>query len=204
MRKRIAAIGLAGGLAAGGAAGFALGAPSLVGAQEDSTTESAPTSEALANKIDERLREALAPLVEDGTIDDGQLDAVVDTLREAMPERRHGGGKHARMGQGLDSAATVLGIESDALRDALRDGQTIAEIAAEQGVDPQAVIDAQVAEATERLDEKVADGTIDQATADERLAQLTERITSFVNEGPAAGPGHRHGGPAAPIDSETN
>ena len=48
---------------------------------------------------------------------------------------------------------------------------------------PQAVIDALVAEANERIDNAVEDGRIDEAEAAERRAELTERITTLVNEG---------------------
>jgi hypothetical protein len=60
-------------------------------------------------------------------------------------------------------------------------------------VDAQTVIDALVAEASARLDEKVADGDLTQAEADERKADLEERITNLVNaerpEGGFRGPG---------------
>jgi hypothetical protein len=88
----------------------------------------------------------------------------------------------------LDEAADAIGIDDDELLDALREGQTIAEVAESNGVDPQTVIDAIVASAQERLDEAVADGDIDQDDANERRADLTERITEFVNEGFKGGP----------------
>ena len=91
----------------------------------------------------------------------------------------------------LETAATTIGISEDDLRTALEDGQTLAEVATANGVEPQAVIDALVAEATTRLDEAVADGRIEQADADERLADLTERITTAVNEGFPAAKGAR-------------
>jgi polyhydroxyalkanoate synthesis regulator phasin len=73
------------------------------------------------------------------------------------------------------------------LRDQLRDGSTLAEIAQAQGVDVQVVIDALVAEAKAHLDEKVAEGDLTQEEADERLAEITERITDRVNDGGGRG-----------------
>jgi len=113
------------------------------------------------------------------------VDAVVDAMvtdiveqtgrdeaevREHVTEvvneggRLHGGPGHFRVhhgfaGPGFDAAAGALGIERADLVERLRDGQTIAEVAAELGVDVDAVIDAMVDEAR-------------------------ERITTFVNEGP--------------------
>ena len=139
------------------------------------------------------VSEALDGLVADGTITQQQADAVDQALDEARPERGPRGdrGHHGPFGRfgpagrgvGLEAAAEAIGIEEDALRDALRDGQTIAEVAEANGVDVQVVIDAMVAAAQERIDEAIAD-------VDERMADLTERITELVNEGFPAHP-HR-------------
>ena len=121
------------------------------------------------------VSEALDGLVADGTITQQQADAVDQALDEARPERGPRGdrGHHGPFGRfgpagrgvGLEAAAEAIGIEQDALRDALRDGQTIAEVAEANGVDVQVVIDAMVAAAQERIDEAIAD-------VDERLADL--------------------------------
>jgi membrane peptidoglycan carboxypeptidase len=133
------------------------------------------------------VSEALSGLVEDGTITQEQADAVSQALVDARPEREFGRGRgpghwFAR-GLGLDEAAESIGVDVDDLREALRGGQTIAEVAAEHGVDVQAVIDAMVAEAEERINEAVTDGRLDETEAAERLADVTEKITTFVNEG---------------------
>jgi DNA-directed RNA polymerase specialized sigma subunit len=86
-----------------------------------------------------------------------------------------------RCGQGLEAVAEAVGVSTDELREALGDGQTIAEVAEANGTDPQDVIDALVAGGTERLDAAVADGRIDQATADERRETLPERAADLVN-----------------------
>jgi hypothetical protein len=85
----------------------------------------------------------------------------------------------------LDTAAEVLGLTVDELRTELEGGATLAEVAEANDVDVQALIDALVAEATERLDEAVADGRLDAEKAEEIKAGLTERITARVDgEGP--------------------
>lgn len=84
---------------------------------------------------------------------------------------------------GLDAAATALGLTADELRTELQAGSTIADVAAAEGVDVQTVIDAMVAEATTRLDEKVAAGDLTQAEADTEAADATTRITESVNNG---------------------
>jgi hypothetical protein len=103
------------------------------------------------------------------------------------PPGEHGGPGFGRgpggRGANLEVAAEALGVSVEDLRTALRDGTTIAEVAEQEGVDPQKVIDALVAEAKTKIAESVTDGKITQGQADERLETLTERITSFVEEG---------------------
>ena len=77
-------------------------------------------------------------------------------------------------------AADTIGIESSALLAAMRDGQTVAEVAEDNGVDPSAVVDAIVAAQRERLDQAVEDGELTQEEADARAADLEERVTAFV------------------------
>jgi uncharacterized protein (DUF433 family) len=75
------------------------------------------------------------------------------------------------------------GITVDTLRSELRAGDTVAEIAADQGVDVQTVIDSLAAEAESHLDLAVENGRLTQEEADAKLADMTERITDFVNNG---------------------
>jgi hypothetical protein len=167
MRKTIAAASIAvtglGVLGVGGAA--------IAGAQDD------PSEDENGSWV----QDALGGLVDDGTINQEQADAVEDALQDARPEH---GFRHPGFMFGLGGFSTVaesLGIEEDELRSELADGKTIAEIAEEQGVDVQDVVDAIVAAHQERLDEAVADGDLTQEQADEILAGAEERATSFVN-----------------------
>jgi hypothetical protein len=140
-----------------------------------------------------RLGEVLAPLVADGTLTQAQADAVVAAMVAAHTDHAGEGGGRGRSGPSLDAAATVLGLTADELRTQLRAGATLADIAAAQGVEVSAVIDALVAEATTRLAQAVTDGKLTQAEADAKLADIEARITQFVNEGGPLGGGGRPG-----------
>jgi len=99
-----------------------------------------------------------------------------------------------RNGERLDAVSGLLGITSDELKTELRAGKSLAEIATEKGVDTQKVIDAIVAEMTEKVNEKVAEGKITQNQADTMLANAVERVTAMVNrEHPARAFGHENG-----------
>ena len=117
--------------------------------------------------------------------EDPTTTTTVEGDSAAGTEERPGGmrcgpGRHA-IRAGLEAAAEAIGIEPAALREAIQGGQTIAEVAAANGVDAATVVDAMVADAEERIATAVSEGRITQEQADERLATLEERMTAIVN-----------------------
>jgi polyhydroxyalkanoate synthesis regulator phasin len=150
----------------------------------DTTTDDTTSDEATADhEPGERIRAALQDLVDAGTITTEQADAVAAHLAEQLPARGgHRGGRPG--GHGAfdgEVVAGLLGITPEALRDALRDGSSISELAEANGVEIQTVIDALVAEAREHVQLAVTAGRLTQAEADEKLADITERITEMVD-----------------------
>ena len=116
-------------------------------------------------------------------------DMIVGFVNEGFDGEREHRGKGKRGHDRFDAAecaelATLVGAaDCAALKSALRDGQTPAEIAESNDIEPQAVIDALVAEMTAEIDAKVDSGAITEARAATIRTQLTEMITGFVNEG---------------------
>ena len=151
-------------------------------------------------------------LVDDGTLTEAQRDAVVETLQNARPER---GESRERLGEriprgGAGAIAEILGLEGNEMREALRNGSSIAELAEAQGVDTADIVDAIVAQNEERLAAAVENGRIDDAQAAEMLTQAAERAEDLVNgdiefEGRR---GHRRGfgapGGDAAVDTEAS
>lgn len=135
----------------------------------------------------DRLRTALDPLVEDGTISAEQADAVADHLIENRPDRRQDGPRHRHGPRGRFRAGNVeivtetLGIDVDTLREQLGAGSSLAEIAEANGVDPQTLVDALVADARQKLADAVERGRIDEERADELGERIEERVTDRVN-----------------------
>jgi hypothetical protein len=185
-KNKLAALGFAAAVLAGGATGVVLNATGSAGATavttpatstDDGTTDATST---LDGDRSTRLKESLQSLVDSGALTQEQLDQVISTLEANRPERGVDGGRHGRggwhLGKGLDTVATTIGITVDELRTGLQSGQTIAEIAVANGSSAQAVIDALVADATERITELVnntpqpgerpADAPADDATTD--------------------------------------
>ena len=200
-RRRGTILGVTAGVLGGGLVGLAMTVPTFTNAasedtgdtvvaalQEDdetgtdeTTTDESTTDEA-STRAGDRLRAALQPLVDDSTLTAEQADAVAEHLAGQLPERGdHHHGRGHRPGMDGEVVADLLGIEVSELRSALRDGQSIADLAEANDVDVQTVIDALVAEAEGHLDLAVEDGRLTEAEAAERLADLTERITARVN-----------------------
>lgn len=174
MRRSLVALAVAGALVAGLFAGSVLGEPSTAAAQE--TTEDGD-----ALDVPTRVQDALDELVADGTLTRAQADAVADALAEIRPERgpRHGPGHRGKHVVG--AVAEMLGMEPAAVRDALVDGATIADLAADAGVTTDAIVASLLAEAAERLDDAVESGRIDAADAEDKLVELEERLNALVN-----------------------
>lgn len=179
MRTKLATFALAGALGLTGAAGVALLAPAVsYAATGDSTA------------IGSALKEALAGLVSDGTITQAQADKVATALEENRPMGRHGRGEHGPGRVALAAAAEALGMTEAELRTAAQDGKTLADLAEEQGVSEDALVDALVAAARERLATAVTDGRLTQEQADARAADLETRITESLDD-PICRPGGR-------------
>jgi uncharacterized protein YidB (DUF937 family) len=111
----------------------------------------------------ERLDAAVAAgRIDQATADERKAslsDRAADLVNGELERNTH---RHPRRSAAIRTAAEAIGIEADELRDALRDGQTIAQVAEANGVDPQDVIDALVARSTERITKVVNGDTVRQ------------------------------------------
>lgn len=180
MRKKIAVAVAAGALVL---SGVALAGPALAvtptPTPSTSETPAAPPGAHATSRVD-RVREALAGLVTDGTLTQEQADKVATTLGSAdIGGGRHGGGPGGK--GGLDAAATALGITPEELRTALQGDTTLAQVAQDQGVPVETLVGALVEAEKTRLAQAVTDGRLTQAEADERLAAVEARVTERVN-----------------------
>ena len=190
MKKQLglAALGLAG-LTAGAGAGLVLtgGSGSAV-AQTSPTAPDTTAPDTTDGETPDRsswAQQALAPLVEDGTITQAQADAVIAALKEARPDRGPGRGGHGGFGRGrvnLEAAAEALGLTTEELRTQLRDGQTITAIAEAEGVDVETVKAAMLAAFRSRQQELVTAERLTQDQADANTAAFEERLDELVNK----------------------
>ena len=169
------------------------------------TTDGSTTSDrAAGNERGSKLRGSLEDLVTDGTITAAQADAIAEHLAQVAGSRQGSNGR-SDVEIDLDIAAETIGIEQSVLVAALEEGQTIAEVAAANGTDEAAVIDALVAANQVTLDRLVADGSITAEEAAERAAEAVDRITGMVNgeiEFRSGSGGQRSDAPREPTDGD--
>ncbi len=82
---------------------------------------------------------------------------------------------------GLQAVAQQTGLTTDEIIAAVHGGQTVADLVKSKNGDLQAVIDATVKAATDKITAAVTAGTLTQAQADKLTASLTQIVTNAVN-----------------------
>ena len=169
MRKMIASVAVAGSLGVGGVVGMLLGTPVLSSAQSTSVkagTESVPAAAepsvssaangsvqgivaaadptlappADAGPLGGVLDEVLKGLVDKGTINQAQSDAVKAAVQAKVATLPRGGFRGGFKGDIVTTAAKALGMTNDELLTQLRAGKTVAQVAADKKVDIKVVI----------------------------------------------------------------
>lgn len=98
----------------------------------------------------------------------GQADAV-HTRDSSRPEA------------GTDLQHVLGGLSDEDIHDALYNGRTLADLAQEQNVDVQQVIDLQVAELSQQLESRLTSGSITFEQYESHQAELREMITKSVH-----------------------
>jgi len=103
-----------------------------------------------------------------------------DILEMGRGEGRQGEGR-LNAGINNDAVLDLLGMTQAEIREARQAGQSLVEIAAEQGVTEDQLVATILAEKKAVLDEKVAAGNMTQNEADQMLIRMEERIREQVN-----------------------
>ncbi|MEQ8717255.1 MAG: hypothetical protein RIE08_06560 [Acidimicrobiales bacterium] len=168
--------------------------PAVAGAQDGDDTATAPEAAHGPGMV-------LDDLVADGVISQDQADAIEEAFVTHRMEARE-----ARGAFDLEVITDLLGLSGEEIHEALVGGQTLADLAMDQGVAVDDLIDAIVAERQSMLDEKVDAGVLTDEQAAEISEGLVERVTARVNgerpegapeDGPGFGRRGRFGPPPA-------
>ncbi len=127
-------------------------------------------------------------------------DDVFACIRERVREHVHG--QDGRLP--MEAAATVLGMEPEALLSELQEGKTLAQVAEEeQGMAVDEFTVALLTQVRQELDALVADGKLSEEQADAIYDRVEENIDDIVNalpkpHGPCPRGAFFGGGPAGP------
>ena len=159
MKKKAMFAALSAGAIAGTGAGLILGVPGLTSAADDSSKSSTEVLSA------------------------STVDRDADSTHAHHGAHKGGRGKMASP----ETLAEVLGVDVETLRGEFAGGKSIADVAAEQGIELETVVDALIAEVESRLDEHVADGSLTEDEAADKLANAEAMISERVNEVPKMG-----------------
>jgi hypothetical protein len=138
-----------------------------------------------------------------------------DATPPALPTGQLGDGRghHGGPGMGeteLKAAATVLGMTTDEISAALKEGKTLDDLATTAGVDVQKVQDAISAARTEEMRTRIAAGVADGTISQEKADWLLEGLDKGFLDGPGfgfgfGGPrGDKPGGQLAPPTQPAN
>jgi DNA-binding phage protein len=133
--------------------------------------------------------------VEAGKLTEAEKREMLSGLRERLtelvngrfpepPERRGFGFRHDGPGpfaMKFEAAAEYLGMTQADLREALRSGKSLAQVARDRGKSVDGLVDALVANAEAKLDRAVEAGRLTEAEKREMLSGLRERLTDVVN-----------------------
>lgn len=163
------------------------------------------SADALLDELMSDAEERLAEAIQEDDLTEEEADLIRTELREHLSDLINGDGPFGGFAFGhpdvpgelpfiggigsdfavefdpIETVADLTGTEIEEVFDALENGQTPAEFAAEYGVSEDDLVAAIMADAEERATEAVADGDLSQDEADEILARLEERARAILN-----------------------
>ncbi|MEX0781646.1 MAG: hypothetical protein WD557_03280 [Dehalococcoidia bacterium] len=167
--------------------GFAAG-KSISEILEENGVDAAEVEAAVLADVDAKLDELVAA----NTLTQEQANRIYAAAEQHLPtlmnrvpdgDRPHRWPGHRVVRGLIGSAAEALGMEPRDLAERLRAGETVADVAAEQGVGLDTVTAAVLADANARIDQALANGRIDETQAAELKSRIGTRIESFLTEG---------------------
>ncbi len=83
--------------------------------------------------------------------------------------------------ESIDAVSELLGLSPEEIREERKLGKSLVEIAEEQGVSEDALIEAIMAAPKEAIEQKVEDGILTQEQADQMIERLEQRVIWRIN-----------------------
>ncbi|HEX2293192.1 MAG TPA: hypothetical protein VHH55_07755 [Gaiellaceae bacterium] len=141
------------------------------------------TPQELTNALKGAMKARVDQAVEDGRLTQAEANRIKERIdANDSPVLGLGGHRgHRGFHHGLEAAAEYLGMTEAALRSALENGKTLAQIARDRGKSVDGLVNAIVADKRARIDQAVQDGDLTRAQANRILAEMRSRVTEMVN-----------------------
>jgi transposase-like protein len=131
------------------------------------------------------LNGAIDKAVSDGKITAEQAATIKEKVASRVPKVVNANPEQLVRRRALHAAVAVsaktIGVSVEDLRDAIKSGQSVAEVATAHNVDPTTVVNAIVAAGTARIDKAVANHHLSEEQAAKLKASLPERAQRFVD-----------------------
>ncbi|MGO0062744.1 hypothetical protein ACTID9_22435 [Brevibacillus fluminis] len=145
------------------------------------------STDALTSLLAKQRDQKLAEAVKNGKLTIEQADRIKANSAQRIKqfiESKHDGRMHGK-GFGLRNNAELLALlklDADQLKEQLKAGKSLAEVAQAQGVTKDDVVKLLIAQRTKTLDEAVASGELTQEKANQIKSELADRINRFVEK----------------------
>jgi polyhydroxyalkanoate synthesis regulator phasin len=184
MRGKILGSVVAGvlGLAVTGAAAlaaFQTPDPGLTASATIGATGAAQTDKEGAH---DRVKDVLDKLVANGTITKAQEEAIIKAFKEAAGDHDKKGELKHVLGDLFKLSSDYLGIPEGQLKQQLKDGKSLGEIADTTSTKSRTgLIKFLVEQVTAQVDKAVAEGKLTKEQAERIKSHLTEHVTKFVD-----------------------
>lgn len=176
-KKALTATALAGAIGLGSLGVAALNPLGIAGAQDSGSTGTAQVQR--HGKGAKFVDSTLQSLVQDGTITQDQATKIEQRLKERFQGGRAKVREFAK--EAMQTAADTIGISPEQLRDQLKSGKSVAQVATDNNVEPQKVVDAIVAKVNAKIDQAVTDGKLTQEQADQMKSKAPQRVSELVD-----------------------
>jgi lambda repressor-like predicted transcriptional regulator len=181
---------------------------------DDAAKQLGVSPDQLSNALKQALKNRVDEAVTDGRLTKAEGDRIKQAIDKGGaplfglgPRRFHDHGQfgfrrhgHGPFEEGLETAASYLGITRAQLMSELREGKSLAQVAKAHGKSADGLVNALLDRAEQKLDRAVKNGRMTEAEKKEMLAGLKKRITDLVNgRFPAPPRFHRFGGDGRPV-----
>jgi uncharacterized protein (DUF433 family) len=166
-------------------AGQIRGGKTVAAVATEHNVDPAGVVNAVVAALTQQIDQAAAQGKIDGTRADQAKQKLPDFANRFVNETKSNQGRgRAVLKDAANAAAKEIGVSVDDLKQARKDGKSIAQVAKDHNKSVDDVVNAIVKQATSHVDQAVKDGKLDSKKADQIKQKLPDRAKQLVNREP--------------------